>query len=140
MSEQQECIFCKIAGKEVESFTVAETDKWLSFLDINPASTGHTLLIPKKHIPVTPLVPKEDYKELSGMIKGISAGFLKGLKARGSTVFVANGFAAGQKAPHAIIHVIPRYIEDGLQLNLPQEEINQEKLAEIYKSFTTNKE
>jgi histidine triad (HIT) family protein len=140
MSEQQECIFCKIAGKEVESFIVAETDKWLSFLDINPASAGHTLIIPKKHIPVTPLIPKEDYKKACSLIKGISAGFLKGLKARGSTIFVANGYAAGQKAPHAIIHVIPRFIEDGLQLSLPQDEISEEKLTNIYKNFTTPKE
>ena len=47
-----DCIFCKIIAGEIPSVTVYEDDKVKAFLDISQATTGHTLVVPKKHVSV----------------------------------------------------------------------------------------
>jgi histidine triad (HIT) family protein len=131
---KDQCIFCHIIAGNVTSKKVYEDDKCLAILDINPANPGHTLVIPKEHYSIMPLVPEEEMSHLFKVAHRISAAQLSGLKADGTNLFVANGAAAGQKAPHFMIHLIPRSEGDGMNaFTLPENSISeddQEKLRQ----------
>jgi histidine triad (HIT) family protein len=113
---EEKCIFCNIAQGKVESKKIYEDDKVIGFLDINPANPGHVLLIPKKHVMMFPMMDEKLVGYLFAMAKKISLIMLQVINSKGSTFLVANGVAAGQKAPHAILHIIPRYQGDSVGL------------------------
>ena len=127
----QNCIFCHIVGGKVQSKKVYEDEKILAILDINPANPGHMLILPKEHYAILPLVPDGEIEELAKVTKQMSNVALKALGAEGTTVFVANGVAAGQKAQHFMLHLIPRKQKDGLQFNIEGSETSEEKLTQI---------
>lgn len=113
---QENCIFCKIVEGEIPSKKVLEDDDFLAILDINPALPGHTLILPKNHYFVTQQMPADEGGKLGVMIKKVSQKLLKSLDVTGTSVYIANGGAAGQKVPHAMAHVIPRKKDDGVGL------------------------
>ena len=108
------CIFCSIAKKEQKARVIYEDDKCIAFLDHKPAVSGHIILIPKKHTTVFPQLEKEEIIHIFATIKFLSNALLKSLKLDGTSVFIASGDAAGQKAEHLLIHIIPRKEGDGL--------------------------
>ena len=112
---KQNCIFCHIIAGRVPSKEVYSDDKVKAILDINPANPGHVLILPKEHYMILPQVPDELIGYLGMVGKAISKACLRALKAQGTNVFVANGAAAGQKAGHVMVHVIPRKTNDGQQ-------------------------
>lgn len=129
--QKQNCIFCKIAAGEIPAKKVYEDDYYIGILDINPASEGHVLVIPKKHYQILPQMDNETVGQLSIAIQTISAQILKALNAEGVTIFIANGAAAGQKAPHFMAHVIPRKTNDGLPLNPASIELSLDEYTEL---------
>jgi histidine triad (HIT) family protein len=129
----QNCIFCHIVKGKVASKKVYEDDKCLAILDINPANPGHVLLLPKEHYAIMPLIPDDIIQHLFMISKQISAALLKALKAQGTNIFVANGAAAGQKAQHFMIHVIPRMENDGLNLELEPKPISEKMISDLHK-------
>ena len=123
MDEKQQCIFCKIAKGEIPSFEIYSDDKCMAFLDINPATKGHVLLIPKEHFSLMPMMPEDLVAHLGQVAKHIALKAMKTFDAIGADIFVANGAVAGQNAPHVIIHIIPRYDGDDVNLNLNEQKI-----------------
>jgi len=117
---KQQCIFCHIAAGRVASKKIYEDDKVVCVLDINPANPGHVLIIPKEHYVIMPQLPEELLQHIGMVAKGVSLAQLKALKAQGTNIFVANGIAAGQRAQHFMMHVIPRMEKDELGLILPE--------------------
>jgi histidine triad (HIT) family protein len=108
--QKQQCIFCQIVSGKVASRKIYEDDVCIAVLDINPANPGHALIMPKEHYSIM-----------------ISTAVLRGLKADGTNIFIANGAAAGQKAPHFMIHLIPRRENDGITaLTVPQNVMEKE--------------
>jgi histidine triad (HIT) family protein len=102
----ENCVFCKIAKKEIPCFEVYEDEKFLAFLDINPRNPGHTLVIPKEHFRWVWDVPYlGEYFEVVGKIA-------KAIKKAMKTDFVVS-FIIGEEVPHAHIHLVPRFPEDG---------------------------
>jgi histidine triad (HIT) family protein len=102
----ENCVFCKIAKKEISCFEVYEDEKFLAFLDINPRNPGHTLVIPKEHFRWVWDVPYlGEYFEVVGKIA-------KAIKKATKTDFVVS-FIIGEEVPHAHIHLVPRFLEDG---------------------------
>jgi len=130
---KKQCIFCHIAAGRVASKKVHEDQKVSAVLDINPANPGHILLLPKEHFSIMPQIPDEDIGYLGMTAKALSSTLLRAMKCHGTTIFVANGVAAGQRAQHFIIHVIPRMENDSLSIELPERKISAEKLTEIKK-------
>jgi histidine triad (HIT) family protein len=128
--QKQNCIFCKIASKEIPSKIVHEDPDVICVLDINPASEGHILVFPKKHYMIMPHIPDDILSKVFKNVKLMSNTLLQTLQCKGTTVFVANGVAAGQKAPHVLIHVFPRRENDDL-VKLPQYEMNDEQIAKL---------
>ena len=100
-------------------------------MDINPASIGHLLLLPKEHYTIMPQMPEDELSHIFMVAKSLSNAILKSLAARGTNIIVANGPAAGQKAQHFMMHIIPRKDEDGIQFNLPQRKIPEKELKMI---------
>lgn len=117
--QKRGCVFCQIASGKVHSRTVYSDDEVVAVLDINPAARGHMLLLPKEHFSVMPQLPEYLAEHLFMVTKGLSQAALKALQCKGTTLFVANGVAAGQKAPHFMIHIIPRSDNDGFSMAIP---------------------
>ncbi len=112
--QKQQCIFCQIIAGKIPSKKVYEDDRCITVLDINPATRGHLLIIPKEHYAIMPQIPDKDIGHFFLVSKYLSQVLLKVLKASGTNVFVANGLAAGQRSQHFMVHVIPRKESDGL--------------------------
>ncbi len=132
--QKKQCIFCQIAAKKMESKVVYEDDKSIAVLDINPASVGHVLLLPKEHYSIMPQIPEDEIAHLGIITKKLSLAVLKGLKVQGTMLFVANGLAAGQRAQHFMIHIIPRKEGDKIGLTIPQRQIKEEALRKIHEA------
>jgi len=122
--QKQNCVFCQIASGKIPSKTVYSDDESIAVLDINPAAKGHMLLMPKEHYSVMPQLPVHLAEHLFMVTKGLSQAALKALQCKGTTIFVANGVAAGQKAPHFMIHIIPRNDGDGISIAIPAKEFS----------------
>lgn len=128
--QRQNCIFCKIAEKKIPSKIIHEDDKVICILDINPASEGHILVYPKKHYRISPQIPESLLAHIFKIVTLMSKTLLKTFQTGGTSVFIANGVAAGQKSPHILIHVIPRRANDGI-FNLQTYEITDEQKEKI---------
>jgi len=115
-----ECIFCKIASGEVPCAKLFENDRYVAFLDINPANHGHTLVIPKAHVETIVGMEKSAYQDMAGIVHTLSKAILKGVRCDGLNILMNNKESAGQEVPHAHIHIIPRLETDTFKLNWPQ--------------------
>lgn len=99
------CIFCSIANKEISgTYEVYQDDNFIAFLDIRPLNKGHTLIIPKEHYRWVWDV-KEDYSKVVNKVANA-------LKKAFNTEFVVS-FVIGEEVPHAHIHLLPRFKDDG---------------------------
>lgn len=120
--QKKQCIFCHIISGKVAAKKVYEDDKSLAVLDINPANPGHILLMPKEHYMIMPQMPENELARIFMVAKQLSNILLKALDVRGTNIVVANGAAAGQRAQHFMIHIIPRKEGDGVNFVLPSVE------------------
>ncbi len=98
------CIFCKIIKGEIPSNKTYESDKFLAFLDINPESKGHTLLIPKDHYEWIQDTPDELISEIFVVAKKL----IKKLIEETGCQFVKVK-VIGKDVPHFHIHLVPEY-------------------------------
>jgi len=112
-----ECIFCRIAAKEIPATIVYEDDETLVFMDIGPIIKGHALVISKKHYDPVTDTPDEIVAKLHVVAKKIAKAQMNGLGADGVNIMQNNGKASGQEVPHIHVHVIPRYNDDGHHWN-----------------------
>jgi histidine triad (HIT) family protein len=135
--QKQQCIFCQIISGKIPAKKVYEDNKVIAILDINPAAKGHILLLPKEHYAIMPQIPEKEIEGMFVVAKKMSQVLLKGLKVSGTNVFVANGLAAGQKAQHFMIHVIPR--KEGDNVLEIEEKLTDEEMRKKVKSLIGNK-
>lgn len=110
----KECIFCEIVDKKIPAKVVYENNRILAFLDINPISKGHTLVIPKQHSSDIFDISEEDLKELIVTTKKIAEAMKKSLRADGINIIHASKEAAQQSVFHFHLHLVPRYKDDGM--------------------------
>ena len=115
---KKQCIFCQIVSGKAPAEKIFEDEHLVAVLDIKPAVAGHILLIPKEHYAVLPQVPDQLVAHFFLATKKLSKAMLQGLHVRGTTFFVANGAVAGQRAPHLLMHLIPREKDDALPFTL----------------------
>ena len=112
--QKQQCIFCQIVQGKIPAKKIYEDERTIVILDINPAAKGHLLLVPKEHYAIMPQVKQTDLDHFFVLSKLLSQVLLRTLRVTGTTIFVANGMAAGQRSAHFLIHVIARKEGDGL--------------------------
>ena len=126
--QKKQCIFCQIVAGKIQSRKVYEDERAVAILDINPANPGHVLLLTKEHYSIMPQLPDDEVAHIFLVAKSLSNSMLKGLEVQGTNIIVANGVAAGQRAQHFMVHVIPRKEKDGIEFVLPQNPIQQNEI------------
>lgn len=102
-----DCIFCKIVNGEIPCYKVYEDDKIISFLDINPNSPGHTLIIPKEHTKDINSISSETLNYIMSKAIEISNMLVDKLDADGFSLAQNNGIC--QEVKHFHLHIIPKY-------------------------------
>lgn len=127
---KNDCVFCAIAAGEIPSFKVYEDDLVLAYLDINPCSKGHTLVIPKAH--TTGLLDTSDemLAALLARVKKVAAHLKEVLPCDGFNILQNNGAAAGQSVFHIHFHIVPRY-EGGKALSFTSTAGDMEELKAL---------
>lgn len=106
---KNDCIFCAIAEGEIPSFKIYEDEMCIAYLDINPFSEGHTLVIPKAHSEGLLDTPCETLAELVKRVKKVARHIKTTLNADGFNILQNNGEAAGQTVRHIHFHIVPRF-------------------------------
>ncbi len=125
--QKEQCIFCQIIAGKIPSKKVYEDKLVIGILDINPASKGHILFMPKEHYPIMPLIPKDAFGHLFNKMREVDRCVKEALLCKETTMFIANGAAAGQQSNHFMLHIIPREGNDGLDmLNIGGKKANDE--------------
>ncbi len=112
-----DCIFCSIVKKETDAHIVYEDDKSIVFLDINPLSRGHCLVVSKEHYRNIFDTPDDILAHMISVAKKIAKAIVEALKAEGVNIIMTNNRAAGQTVFHVHIHVLPRYRNDSIYLH-----------------------
>ena len=111
-----DCIFCKIVAGQMPAHKVYEDEHSLAFLDILPASRGHTLVIPKDHAADIYDISPETLAATMISAQTVARMLRSKLKPDGLNVFQNNGPAAGQVIFHYHLHLVPRW--EGISASL----------------------
>ena len=104
-----DCIFCRIISGDIPAMKIYEDENCIATMDINPATPGHTLILPKNHYKDLTELPETLAGKLMMVAKTVGIREMERLGADGFNVVQNNGRAAGQTVMHYHIHVIPRY-------------------------------
>lgn len=112
-----DCIFCKIANGEIPSSTIYEDDPFRVILDLSPATKGHALILPKKHMANIFEMDEETAEKVFVLASRIAKAMKEALNCDGLNIVQNNGEIAGQTVFHFHMHIIPRYNDDGQQIN-----------------------
>lgn len=111
-----DCLFCKIIAGELPGTIVAEDERTVAFMDINPATRGHLLVVPRNHAANLLEIDDEDLAATVLAAKRLAARVSERLGADGVNLLNSCGQVAWQTVFHFHMHVIPRYADDPLQL------------------------
>jgi histidine triad (HIT) family protein len=116
MPPERDCIFCKIIAGEVPATKVAEDERTLALMDINPATRGHALVIPREHAVDLLDVDAEDLAAVVASAQRLARRMNERLGVAGVNLLNSCGAEAWQTVMHFHVHVIPRYEDDQMRL------------------------
>ena len=133
--QKQQCLFCSIVEWQVPHYRIYEDDNFIGILDINPASKGHAIIIPKKHSKFI----NEVEGDFSIPIRKITEKIYETLETDNS-VIINNGANAGQKVNHSSIHIIPRYENDNIKIEWQSNKSSEDELKELSQKLMIQKE
>jgi histidine triad (HIT) family protein len=111
-----DCIFCQIIAGQLPARIVAEDERTVSFMDINPATRGHALVIPREHSADLLSIPAEDLQAVVLAAQSLAISAKRNLRADGVNLINSCGARAWQTVFHFHMHVVPRYEDDPLKL------------------------
>lgn len=114
--KEENCIFCKIAAGEIPSTTIYEDEDFRVILDIEPASKGHALILPKEHYANLYELDDTLASKVLVLAKKLTTALKEVLGCDGYNIVQNNGEAAGQTVFHFHMHLIPRYKGDTVQI------------------------
>ncbi len=129
--KKDDCIFCKIANGEIPSATLYEDDDFRVILDLNPASKGHALVLPKEHADDLFSLPDETAARVLPVAKKVAGRLYRGLNCDGFNLVQNNGEIAGQTVFHFHMHLIPRYLKDTVNVGWKPGTLTEEDKEEI---------
>jgi histidine triad (HIT) family protein len=127
----EDCIFCKIVAGEMPAEVVQEDEQTLAFMDINPWTRGHALVIPRAHSKNLYEVGDDDLASTMAAAKRLAIRMRERLGCDGVNLLNACEPAGWQTVFHFHVHVIPRFDDDPLQLPTRPQHADQEQLAEV---------
>lgn len=117
MDTDPNCIFCRIIAGELPASIVTEDEAVIAFMDINPATPGHLLVVPKEHHEGIATIPGETMSHMMLVAQWLSAALRSAdIRTEGINLYLADGSAAGQEVMHAHLHIIPRWQGDGFKI------------------------
>ena len=132
----EDCIFCKIIEDEIPSHKVYEDESVVAFLDVNPVSKGHTLVLPKKHVET--IHDAEGMEYMWDAIVKVANAIKAAFGAEGVNIDQNNGEIAGQEVFHLHFHVTPRYTGDEIEVEYKRSELEGgEEIADAIASEMT---
>jgi histidine triad (HIT) family protein len=111
-----DCVFCRILAGELPATIVDEDERTVAFMDIAPATRGHTLVIPRAHSADLLAIDPEYLAAVARACKRLAARMSERLSADGVNLINSCGAVAWQTVFHFHVHVIPRYADDPLRL------------------------
>ncbi|MCA1838806.1 MAG: HIT family protein [Actinomycetota bacterium] len=112
--EDSSCDFCEIArGRTGGVEAVAEAEEWIAFFPKEPATPGHTLLIPRLHTPDLWSAPPVIASRLMEGATGLGRAIIQAVKPDGMNLITSSGSAAEQTVFHLHLHLVPRWHADG---------------------------
>jgi histidine triad (HIT) family protein len=117
----EECDFCAIARGEGAAEVVCEGDSWVAFFPLEPATPGHTLIIPRKHVPDLWSLDPEDAGAMMKAVIRVGEAIEIALSPQGMNLITSAGEAASQTVYHLHLHVVPRWHGDGFGRIWPHE-------------------
>jgi histidine triad (HIT) family protein len=120
---EESCVFCRIIGGEEMVSVVYEDDHAIAFLDIQPMSRGHTLVVPKHHFETLFDLPDDLAVHCLSVARRIAPGIRKATAAGAINVFSPNGAAGGQDVMHFHWHLIPVAEGDDFALQMPAADV-----------------
>jgi len=133
--DAQDSIFSLILGGEIPSHKVYEDDFVYAFLDINPLTRGHTLVIPKEKSPTMDSLSDDSAASLGRVLPKICRAIMQVTGASDYNLIQNNGESAGQTVPHLHIHIIPRYSDSGHSFVWDPKSINHLDAKDIAESI-----
>lgn len=107
--QHEDCTFCKISNKKLPTNTILEDSAHIAFLDANPFSKGHVIVIPKLHYETTNDMPKNELADLFQFVQKITTAMMDGITPESYSWIVLN-----DEIDHAHVHIVPRKLEDGV--------------------------
>ena len=131
MPADPDCIFCKILAGELPGEVVAEDEHTVAFMDINPWTRGHAVVIPREHSRNLYEIPDEDLECTIVAAKRLAIQMKDTLGCDGVNLINSCEPAAWQTIFHLHVHVIPRYSDDPLQLPVRPQPAEPEELARV---------
>ena len=126
-----ECLFCGIVDGSIPSETIDSDERTVAFMDINPATPGHALVVPRAHSADLLEIGPEDLSATMLASQRLARRMKEALEADGINLINACGSAAWQTVFHFHIHVVPRYEDDPLKLPWVPEPGNSDEIAAV---------
>jgi len=115
-----DCIFCKIIAGQIPAAMLLETDRVVSFLDINPVNPGHALIVPRRHVATLLELNQDELHVAIYAARRVAAAVTEEVGSPAFNLLQNNGRCAGQLIDHVHFHVIPRNPDDGFSLGWRQ--------------------
>jgi histidine triad (HIT) family protein len=112
----ENCLFCGIVAGSIPSELVAEDERVIAFMDVNPATRGHLLVVPRAHSTDLREIEPPDLTATMLMAQQMTTRVIDRLGADGANTLTCTGAEAWQSVFHTHVHVIPRYKDDPLRL------------------------
>jgi len=128
---ENECVFCRIVSKNLKSYPIYEDNNILAVLDINPATAGHTLIIPKVHYNTLYDMPQDQYLYMLTIARAIAFAMLLVQGAKNVDILYTSELVKGNITPHAILHLIPRYENDALSYTWQPQRMSEDELSAL---------
>jgi histidine triad (HIT) family protein len=128
-----DCLFCAIIAGTIPSETIDFDERTVAFMDINPATPGHALVVPREHSADLMEIGEEDLTATTLAAQRLAKHMKEVLGADGINLINACGAAAWQTVFHFHIHVVPRYQDDPLKLPWVPEPGDPDEIAQIAK-------
>lgn len=132
---KQQCPFCSMAEGKIPVNKIYEDADCIAILDIHPANKGHMLLFPKKHYGMIAQMPDNEAGKLFAVANKLAKAAFEALNAAGTNIFAGNGAIAGQRAPHALINIIPRFEGDKVAIGWNPIEADEKEFDSIVASI-----
>jgi histidine triad (HIT) family protein len=129
------CVFCKVISGSIPSRQIYQDDQAVAFLDIGAWQRGHSLVVPKRHVPDL-ISGQSSLSDIAPAIEAVARLLVDTLAADGLNLLSSTGAVAGQEVFHFHVHVVPRYADDpGLDKMIIHQPVSDGELDAVYRQI-----